>query len=279
MNLKNAHFGSKLKELAFRILRLAGVFAVIYISMVFYLALTERQRAFPRAITHKEANTAIQDKAKNITCTLEDGLVLNGWRIGNENDPILLYFPDADEDAAQFLAEIEEISGIQLAAFNYRGSGENKGKPSQETFENDGKQIFECSSQINGIPPVVLTGRGTGSILAVQQTTQNASAKNAQLLLIDPLFSIADAVSQKYRKLYPRFLVRTDVSVSQDSLKFIQNTVKVIIDRKQNEYRISDKIRRSKNVTIISRDERSLKETIIQSLILSGLQSNSTLTK
>ncbi len=247
--------------------------------MVFYLALTERQRAFPRAITHKEASAAIQGKAKTLTCTLEDGLVLNGWRIGNENDPILLYYPDAEEDAAQFLAEIEEIPGIQLVSFNYRGSGENKGKPSQENFENDGKQIFECSSQINGQIPAVLSARGTGSILAAQQVIHNPLTKKFQLLLIDPLFNIADAVSQKYRKLYPRFLVRTDVGVSQEALNQIQNELKIIIDRQQYKQRTNDIICHIKNKTIVSRDEKNLKETIIQSLILSGLQSDDSLTK
>ena len=65
------------KESAFKLLRIAGILLIIYISMVFYLALTERRNAFPRAIYHKEANEAIRGKAKPLTCSLEDGTVLS----------------------------------------------------------------------------------------------------------------------------------------------------------------------------------------------------------
>ena len=79
-----------LKNALFRLLRIAGILLVIYVSMVFYLALTERRNAFPRAIYHKEANEAIKAKAKTLSCTLEDGLVLEGFSLGKETDPTLL---------------------------------------------------------------------------------------------------------------------------------------------------------------------------------------------
>ena len=115
------------KESAFKLLRIAGILLIIYISMVFYLALTERRNAFPRAIYHKEANEAIQGKAKALACTLDDGTVLNGFSLGNENDPVMLYYPEADEDAAQFLAQLDSAPGINIVTFNYRGSAQNKG--------------------------------------------------------------------------------------------------------------------------------------------------------
>jgi hypothetical protein len=98
-----------LKNAGLRALRFLGIILVIYISTVFYLALTERRNAFPRAIYHKEANEAIQNKAKPLTCTLEDGVVLNGFSLGNENAPVMLYFAEADEDAARFLAQIDSL--------------------------------------------------------------------------------------------------------------------------------------------------------------------------
>ena len=93
----------KIKEFAkgtlSRILRYTGILLVIYVSMVFYLALTERRNAFPRAITHNEAREAIADKAQSISCTLDDNTILEGFVIGNEHNNVLLYYPDADEDA------------------------------------------------------------------------------------------------------------------------------------------------------------------------------------
>ena len=219
----------KIKELAkgtlSRILRYAGILLLIYISMVFYLALTERRNAFPRAITHNEARAAIADKAKNIDCTLDDGTVLEGFVVGNEQNNVLLYYPDADEDAAQFLAELDSLPSYAAATFNYRGSGNNKGTPSQETFEPDAQMIYECASQINGRAPEIVAGRGTGAILATKQVKKDNVA-----LLIDPVLSIAVAISDKYRLLYPKFLVRADVKINVNDISSAQNVV-ILSDR------------------------------------------------
>lgn len=192
--------------------------------MVFYLALTERRNAFPRAITHNEAREAITGKAKSINCTLDDGAILEGFVIGNENNDVLLYYPDADEDAAQFLAELDSLPGYAAVTFNYRGSGENKGTPSQETFETDAQMIYECASQINGNAPQVVAGRGTGAILASKQANKNT------VILIDPVLSIADAVSDKYRILYPKFLVRADVKIKKSDI-LTTNNILILSDR------------------------------------------------
>jgi len=219
MKIKDAVLGT-----VSRILRFAGILLVIYVSMVFYLALTERRNAFPRAITHNEAREAITGKAKSINCTLDDGAILEGFVIGNENNDVLLYYPDADEDAAQFLAELDSLPGYAAAAFNYRGSGENKGTPSQETFETDAQMIYECASQINGNAPQVVAGRGTGAILASKQANKNT------VILIDPVLSIADAVSDKYRILYPKFLVRADVKIKKSDI-LTTNNILILSDR------------------------------------------------
>lgn len=218
-----------LRNTLFRVLRIAGILLVIYVSMVFYLALTERRNAFPRAIYHKEANEAIQGKARPLTCTLEDGVSLNGFSMGNKNDPVLLYYPEADEDAAQFLAQVEKLPGIHLVTFNYRGSAQNKGTPSEENFESDAKQILECASQVNGNAPQYLAGRGMGAISAINQSRAGQS-----IILIDPILDIADAISQKYKALYPKFLIRTQFKADPNKLSGLTN-LSVIYDKKAAE--------------------------------------------
>ena len=216
-------------NLGLRALRLAGGLLLIYASMVFYLALTERQNAYPRAITHKEAEGAIQKVSSPLTCTLEDGIALEGWSIGNAQDPSLLYYPDADEDAAQFLAEVQGIEGYNLIAFNYRGSANNKGTPSADNFEPDARQIAECARQVGGKKPAFLVGRGTGAILAAEQL-----GDGQKLILIDPVMSIADAISEKYRLLYPRFLIRAKEKIPENELKKRSDDVILLKDRKNS---------------------------------------------
>ena len=249
----------KIKELALgtlsRILRYAGILLLIYISMVFYLALTERRNAYPCAITH-EARTAIADKAKSISCTLDDGTVLEGFVVGNKQNNILLYYPDADEDAAQFLAELDSLPGYAATTFNYRGSGENKGTPSQETFVTDAQMIYECATQINGKAPKVIAGRGTGAILATKMVK-----KENITLLIDPVWSIADAISDKYRLLYPKFLVRSDLKIEKSDISTSNNIV-ILSDRARYSDRTSAVQQAFGSVNLSKRASETLSEAI-----------------
>lgn len=246
-----------LKNALFRLLRIAGILLVIYVSMIFYLALTERRNAFPRAIYHKEANEAIKAKAKTLSCSLEDGLVLEGFSLGKETDPTLLYYPEADEDAAQFLAQVDSLSGINIVTFNYRGSAQNKGAPNEENFTQDAIQIAECATQVNGNPPQILVGRGMGAILALNQQTQQE-----QVILIDPILDIADAIHQKYGFLYPKFLVRTNFKVNFDNLKNKQNNITVVSDRKQFENRTHLEYSKLVNAKLLIRNGESLQKTL-----------------
>ena len=250
----------KIKELALgtlsRILRYAGILLLIYISMVFYLALTERRNAYPRAITHNEARTAIAEKAKSISCTLDDGTVLEGFVVGNKQNNILLYYPDADEDAAQFLAELDSLPGYAATTFNYRGSGENKGTPSQETFVTDAQMIYECATQINGNAPKVIAGRGTGAILATKMVK-----KENITLLIDPVWSIADAISDKYRLLYPKFLVRSDLKIEKSDIS-TSNNILILSDRARFNDRTSAVQQAFGSVNLSKRASETLSEAI-----------------
>lgn len=246
-----------LKDSAFRLLRIAGILVIIYISMVFYLALTERRNAFPRAIYHKEANEAIQNKAKTLVCTLEDGTVLNGFSLGNESAPILLYYPEADEDAAQFLAQVDSFPEVNIVTFNYRGSSQNKGTPSEDTFAGDAKQIAECAAQVNGQTPQYLAGRGMGAISAINQ-----SSNNEQIILIDPIFDIADAIHQKYGFMFPKFLVRTNFKVDTDKLKSTQNNITVIFDKKKFESRTRLEYSKLEGSKFFVRNGESLKKML-----------------
>lgn len=229
--------------------------------MVFYLALSERRNAFPRAITHKEAEEAIKETAQKLTCTLSDGSILHGFSIGAEDNPTLLYYPGADEDAAQFLAEVEAIEGIHLVTFNYRGSANNKGTPSEDTFEPDAKEIAECATQAGKNELKYIAGRGTGAILAAEQFKGNQT-----LILIDPVSSIADALATKYRVLYPKFLIRSKVCMPYKPLNTAQGQIKILFDRKMASdaaHNVSNKL---PFATKFERNGTSLKEILVKSI-------------
>ena len=262
MNFKNS-----LKGFASRLLRLLGIIAILYVSMVFYLALTERRNAYPRAITHKEARQAIAGKAESLTCTLEDGTALEGWKLGTTGTAALLYFPDADEDAAQFLAETGTIEGLTLVTFNYRGSGNNKGTPSAETFSADAIGIAECATQATGAPLGYFAGRGTGAILAA-----NNAQEDSRIILIDPVWSIADALSYKYRKLYPRFIIRAKGTINSDKITRSIDQVGIMLDRVQFESRSQKVLEKLPGATARKRGGASFRSAFQE--IVKGSQNN-----
>lgn len=259
MNFKNS-----LKSLAGRLVRLLGIVAVLYVSMVFYLALTERRNAYPRAIAHKEAREFIAGKAEPLTCSLEDGTTLEGWKLGASDTPTLLYYPDADEDAAQFLAEANTIEGITLVTFNYRGSGNNKGTPSAETFSADARGIAECAAQANGSRPEIFSGRGTGAILAA-----NNADKGGKIILIDPVWSIADALTFKYRKLYPKLIIRAKESMDYDKMAKTIDQVRIMLDRMQFESRSQKVLGNLPGATVQKRGGASFRDAFQE--IVNGL--------
>ena len=250
-----------IKNLAAKLLRFVGILAVIYVSMVFYLALTERRNAYPRAIPHKEARAAIDGKVQGISCTLEDGTILEGWKLGESGTPTLLYYPDADEDAAQFLAELERVEGIMLTTFNYRGSGNNKGTPSAENWSPDSKEILECASQVNGTHPEFIVGRGTGAILAY-----NAATPQSKVIMIDPVESIAEALVYKYGFLYPKFLVRTKDSINTGKNGTSIYQVGIMLDRVQFASRSEKVVKKISGATVWKRDGDSFRDILTKIL-------------
>lgn len=197
-----------------KIIRLVLAFALIYVSMIFYLMLSERRIAFPRAIKHTEARNAIQDTnlVKKVYCELPDEIFLEGFLAQHENIPTVLYFPDSDEDAAQFMAETQNAKNVNRLTFNYRGSGENKGTPSEKKFLADAELIATCASRYSS--KLIHIGRGTGAIPATKTRTENTP-----LILIDPDESFAEKITSKYKIFFPKFLVHTALTLTPEDFQ------------------------------------------------------------
>ncbi|HQB64510.1 MAG: alpha/beta hydrolase [Fibrobacter sp.] len=248
MNIKK-----NLALIFFKTVRIIGLLLLIYACMVFYLILTERQHAYPRAISHTEAVAFIDTLAKPVTCILPDELILNGWTMGSDKKRVLLYFPDTEEDASQFLAETYPLEEM-IVTFNYRGSAGNKGKPSEKTFEKDAESILECALQIH--PHPILIGRGTGAILASQLTKANDT-----LILIDPTPSIKASIADKYRLLLPSFLIRNKTEMK--SLSSLDSSLIIILQDRKNKITLSEKVSKQfPEIRRVSRDGKTLKQAL-----------------
>ena len=113
----------------FKILRMIGIFALLYICLLFYMVLSERRLAFPRAEADKVSEDALREGA--LLCHAEDGKKLQGWSMNDSFPETVLYFADGGEDAATFLAHAKKISGFRFITFNYRGAAGSEGSPGE----------------------------------------------------------------------------------------------------------------------------------------------------
>ena len=219
-----------LKSTLFRLLRILGILVLVYFSMVFYLMLTERQQAYPRAITHQESRKHIESTSIPIHCVLPDKTILNGWKSKHQSKKSILYYPDSEEDAAQFLASTNTLD-FEVIAFNYRGSAGNKGRASQQIYPN---LIYACLL----VAPIVASHRVT---------------KDQLLILIDPIPSIKEQVNEKYRFLRPKFLIR-DTTKLKDLSTGNEKDILLIQDKIEKAKFTQNSIQNHKKVKVFSRN-------------------------
>ena len=108
--------------------------------------------------------------------------------------------------------------------------------------------------------PKIVVGRGTGAILATKKVK-----KNNIVVLIDPVLSIADAISEKYRILYPKFLVRASTKIEKKDISGTKNVV-IISDRA----RFSDRNHKIglalEDVNLSKRGEKTLSNAISEAI-------------
>ena len=132
-----------LKNILFKILRLIGIFALIYVCLLLYMVMSERRLAFPRAEIDDASESALRDNA--VLCHVENDKKLQGWILNDSLPTTALYFADRGEDAATFLANAKRISGFRLVTFNYRGSAGSEGTPGEKYYDSDIRAMVGCA--------------------------------------------------------------------------------------------------------------------------------------
>ncbi|MFN7804020.1 MAG: alpha/beta hydrolase [Planctomycetaceae bacterium] len=119
-----------------------------------------------------------------VQATTEDGLTLHGWHcVGAprvEFAPVprrrfaagLIYFPGRGGHRGYRLLEISQLidAGAEVLLIDYRGYGENPGRPSEPALACDARAIWQVSQTLPGwsSAPTVLYGESLGGAVAVQ---------------------------------------------------------------------------------------------------------------
>jgi len=193
------------KKFLFKILRMIGILALVYICLLLYMVLSERRLAFPRAEADKASEEALRDGA--LLCHVEDNKKLQGWVVNDSLSETVLYFADRGEDAATFLAHAKKIPGFRFVTFNYRGAAGSEGTPGEKFYAADIDAMVGCA---HADSPIFI-GHGTGAIAAYNSL---AKGLGKRAILVDPVESFRSALSARYRIFFPEFLSRTQAKMN-----------------------------------------------------------------
>jgi uncharacterized protein len=97
--------------------------------------------------------------------------------------------------------------GYNVLGFDYRGFGNNRGRPTEDGLYADASAAYEYLVDTRRVPPsrIILAGRSLGSAVAVDLATR---ADAAGLLLLSPIDSVPAAAARLYPWVPVRWLSR-----------------------------------------------------------------------
>lgn len=147
----------------------------------------------------------------DVTVTTHDGLELNGWHFRQNGDferPVAIVFPgNAGHRMVRLeLSELLISAGCDVLLFDYRGYGDNPGKPSQSDLVRDAATIWkfargELSYESDQI---LLYGESLGGGVAVQLAADCCQQGEAPAgLILQSTFNSLIAAGQHHFPLLP----------------------------------------------------------------------------
>ncbi len=187
---------------------------LIICAICFYVVIILIMFIFQRSLLYLPSKEKIDQSyyaetgLKKIEFITSDGFVLKSLfkRPYREKSIIMVFHGNAGHvghRVEKFRPFLEEGYGLFLV--EYRGYGENSGKPSESGFYKDGQAAINFLSEQN-IPKnkTIIYGESLGCGLAVKLSTQNIFRA---IILEAPYTSIADVASHHYWYLPAKLLV------------------------------------------------------------------------
>lgn len=179
------------------IITLLSLLAIGYILIVALVYLRQRSLLF--------YPVPVREGIMAETFSLKNGdLLLHGWILNKGQAKALIYFGGNSEDITENIVLFEDLfNHYTVYLINYRGYGNNQGKPSEQGLFSDAIAIYDQIEALH--PSISLMGRSLGSGVAVYLASKRDIE---QLLLLTPYDSIAELAQTHYPYLPARYLVR-----------------------------------------------------------------------
>ena len=195
-----------------------------YVVLVMLVALIQRKLIyFPTkvdAIDPAEAELAVSE-ARTVTVETSDRLRLSGWLVtsvraderASQRRPLVIYFPGNAGNRLQRapICEVFVERGADVLLVDYRGYGENPGRPSEEGLYRDAESVWRYAVDTLHRPPgsIYLYGESIGGALAVWLASERADRGEgpAGMLLQGAFDSLVETAAYHYPWLPVRWLL------------------------------------------------------------------------
>lgn len=195
-----------------KILELIVYFIMGYCALLLFLYIMQRSFIYFPAQNLGRPSEYGLSSMEGITVETEDGLKLTGWfqPPADHNKPVIVMFHGNGGHIGirNFKADgfIKRGYGFLLA--EYRGYGDNPGKPSEEGFYNDGKAYIDWLIEDNNVQKqhIVLYGESLGSGVAVQMAQEYQDF--AAMVLEAPFTSLPDLAKPRFFYVPLQWLMR-----------------------------------------------------------------------
>jgi uncharacterized protein len=160
-------------------------------------------------------------RVEEIHVPTADGLQLNGWCVrafaasrnaehngsvnrGSADRPTVIYFPGNAGHRGYRASELDQLSRLGADAYlvDYRGYGDNPGKPTEENFAADAQAVWKFVTTTRHVKPsqVVLLGESLGGGVASRLASElsQAGTPPGGLILRSTFASLAEVASYHY---------------------------------------------------------------------------------
>ncbi len=150
--------------------------------------------------------------AEDVSFTTDDGVTLHGWFVPAASTParftVIVFNGNAGHRGMRAsLAAALASHGVATLLFDYRGYGDNTGRPSEDGLARDARAAWAYVMTRADVDPgrVVFFGESLGAAVALRLATETPPFA---LVLRSPFTSLTDAGQYHYPFLPVRWLLR-----------------------------------------------------------------------
>ncbi|MEX1999004.1 MAG: alpha/beta hydrolase [Gemmatimonadales bacterium] len=193
-------------------LRIAAYIAVSYLVIVFVAWLMQDRLAFPSP----RHVLGTPEGGERVAIRTHDGLTLSGWflppaRPTSRPAPAVIWFTGNMETVgamAPMLLQMR-LPGAALLAVDYRGYGENPGKPTEADVYRDAEAIWDWLAARPDVDAmrIAVYGRSIGGVSA----TWLAAHRTPAAVVLDAPFTNARDMARRHYWFLPRIMTRLDL--------------------------------------------------------------------